>query len=134
MNDKTGTSSQRDVLLVAADLNERRLIYGELLEAGYDVLPVPGIVRALALLLPHSVEPRLVLLDVRDDKEASPQSVDYLASLVAGIPLIVVVGSIDRAIWEPLAGKVAALVHRPVTIGQIVDVVKRTLPVSGPNS
>ena len=39
------SSAHRDVLLIAADLNERRLLFGELLEAGYDVIPVPGLPR-----------------------------------------------------------------------------------------
>jgi AmiR/NasT family two-component response regulator len=118
---------RRDVLLIAANLNERRLLYGELLEAGYDVMPVPGAAIALGQLLQKSVEPRLVLLDVRDDQEVTTKSVEYLLTLISA-PLIVVVGAIDRELWTAIESSVAALLARPITIGQIVEAVKRTLP------
>jgi DNA-binding NtrC family response regulator len=121
-------SPSRDILLIAADLGERRLLNGELLEAGYDVLPVPGMALALGRLLKHAVEPRLVLLDVREDPEATPQSVRYLLTLIPGIPLILVVGSINRDLWEPIADQVAAMLVRPVTIGKIIEAVQRILP------
>ena len=117
----------RDVLLIAADLGERRLLYGELLEAGYDVLPVPGIAVALGRLLQHSVEPRLVLLDAHEGPEGTPQAVRYLLTLVPGMPLVLVIGSINRAQWEPIADQVALLV-RPITIGKIIEAVQRILP------
>ncbi len=118
----------RDVLLIAADLGERRLLYGELLEAGYDVLPLPGMAAALGALLQHSVMPRLVLIDVREDPEARPQSVEYLLTLIPGIPLVLVVGAIDRKFWQALGARVAALLPRPVTIGKIVETVQRLVP------
>ena len=118
----------RDVLLVAADLGERRLLYGELLEAGYDVLPLPGMAAALGALLQHSVVPRLVLIDVRDDSEATSQSVQYLLTLIPGIPLVLVVGAIDRELWQPLEPQVAALLSRPITIGKIVETVQKLVP------
>jgi DNA-binding NtrC family response regulator len=125
----TEATERCDVLLIAADLNERRLLFGELLEAGYDVKPVPGLALALGALLQKSVEPRLILIDVRDDAEATPQAAQHLLSLVPGVPAIVVVGVIDRSAWEAIQPRVAALLARPVTIGKIVEVVKQTLPV-----
>ena len=70
------------VLLVAAELSERRLLFGELLEAGYDVLPVAGFAPALGLLLQHAVIPRLILLDVQGDEHATPQSVEHLLAQI----------------------------------------------------
>jgi response regulator RpfG family c-di-GMP phosphodiesterase len=121
------TSFDRDLLLIAADLNERRLLYGELLEAGYDVLPASGFAVALGLLLEHSVVPRLILLDVQGDEHATPHSVEHLAAQIPDARLLVLVGAIDRALWEPLEGRVAALLHRPITIGRIVEKVKEFL-------
>lgn len=118
---------RRDVLLIAADLNERRLLYGELLEAGYDVKPVAGLAVALGALLQKSVEPRLILIDVYDDPEASPNTVEHLLMLVPAVPLILVVGSTDRSEWESLRTRVAALLARPITIGKIVETTKQTL-------
>jgi DNA-binding NtrC family response regulator len=119
---------RRDVLLVAANLNERRLLYGELLEAGYDVLPVSGVALALGKLLQKSIEPRLVLIDAREDPEALPASVEYLGTLIPDVPLIVVISSVDRAIWQPVRSRDTMLLPRPITIGQIVAAVKQALP------
>ncbi len=115
-----------DVLLIAADLNERRLLCGELLEAGYDVKPVAGLAVALGALLQKSVEPRLILIDVRDDPEAAASTVEHLLTLVPAVPLILVVDSIDRSAWEALRSRVAAWLARPITIGKILEIVKQT--------
>jgi CheY-like chemotaxis protein len=128
MNGRAGNPEQRHILLIAADMNERRLLYGQLLESGYDVLPLPGMVRALAALLPHSIQPRLILLDVQGDEAATPQSVEYLKSLAPDIPLIAIVGSIDRELWQPLETGVATLLHRPITVARIVAAVEQILP------
>jgi len=120
-------------MLIAADLNERRLLYGELLEAGYDVKPVPGLAVALGFLLQKSVEPRLIVLDVHDDADATPKSAEYLLTLSSGVPAIAIVGSVDRAAWEALQTRLAALLPRPIAIGKIIEIVKQILPVENPN-
>ena len=51
--------------------------------------------------------------------------------MAPGVPLIVVVGALDIASWEPLRPHVAALLRRPISVGEIVDVVCRTLPPQG---
>ena len=79
-------------------------------------------------LLRSSVEPRLILLDVQGDEQATPQSVEHLLTLISGVPLILVVGSIDRSLWESVQPRVAALLARPITIGKIIETVKQTLP------
>ena len=130
----TARPERRDVLLVAADLNERRLLFAELLEAGYDVMPVPGMALALGAVLQGSVVPRLILLDVRGDEHATPKSVEHLMTLISAVPVILVVGSIDRSLWEPVQPRVAAMLARPITIGKIVETVKQTLPLPNRNS
>ena len=121
------TSEKRDVLLVAAELSERRLLFGELLEAGYDVLPVAGFALALGLLLQRSVIPRLILVDVQGDEHATPQSVEHLLELIPRARLLLLVGSIDAALWKPLEGRIAAVLHRPITIGRVVEAVQQIL-------
>jgi hypothetical protein len=120
-----------DVLLIAAQLGERRLLLGELIESGLDVHPVPGYPAALGKLLQHAIEPRLTLFDVQGDEHATPQSVEHLAGLNPGL-LVLIVGSIDKELWEPLAGRVAELIHRPISIGQIVEYVKQRLTARRP--
>lgn len=108
------------------------MLFGELLEAGYDVQPSPGLAQALAVLLQDTVVPRLIVLDVQGDEHATPQSVERLLSLTPGIPLILIVGTIDKAHWAPLESRVAAVLHRPITIGKIVEAVKRVLGAGKP--
>jgi DNA-binding NtrC family response regulator len=121
------TPEKRDVLLIAAELGERRLLFGELLEAGYDVLPVAGFASALGLLLQHAVVPRLILLDVQGDEHATPESVEHLLGLIPRARLLLLVGAIDAALWKPLEGRVAAVLHRPITIGRAVEAVQQIL-------
>jgi len=118
----------RDILLIAADWKERRLLYGELLEAGYDVKPVPGLAVALGFLLQKSVEPRLIVLDIHDDSDATPKSVQHLFTLSPDVPAIVIVGLMDHPAWEALQTPKATLLTRPISIGKVVDVVKQFLP------
>ena|SRR5579872_6877239 len=126
MSDK---AAQRDVMLIAADLDERRLLFGELLEAGYDVTPIPEFERALGDVLQHLVEPRLILIDVGDDEKLTPHAVDYLLKAAPAVPVIVLVGTINRAEWETMTPRLAALLRRPITIGAIVETVKGVLPI-----
>jgi DNA-binding NtrC family response regulator len=109
-------------------LNERRLLFGELLEAGYDVSPSPGFAPALGVLLQNAIVPSLIVLDVQGDEHATPKSVEHLLTLKPRIPLILIVGTIDKALWDPLESRVVAVLHRPITIGGIVETVKKALP------
>jgi DNA-binding response OmpR family regulator len=129
MSDKL---SQRDVLLIAADRDERRLLFGELLEAGYDVVPIPEFERALGELLQHLIEPRLILIDVGDDEKLTPQAVDYLLKAAGIVPVILLVGTFNRARWESLGPRLDALLCRPIAIVAIVEAVKGVLPISEP--
>jgi DNA-binding NtrC family response regulator len=121
-----------DILLIAADDEERRLLFAELREAGYAVLPVPGLGYAMRMLSLRAVAPPLVLLDAHDDAFAKPVHVERLTALAGGAPVILIVGAMGMAWWEPLRPKVAALLCRPISIGEIVDVVRRILPADQP--
>jgi hypothetical protein len=114
----------RDLLLIAADLEERRLLLAELLEAGYQVLPLPGLAYAIRPLRLKLLTPPLMLVDIQGDQHATPRDVERLLAAAPGVPLILVVGAIDNAIWEPLRPRLAALMRRPISIGQIVDAVR----------
>jgi DNA-binding NtrC family response regulator len=118
------------VLLIAADWQSRALALAELQEAGYDVTALPGLRHALAALAAparRAAWPALIILDVRAGEDAAPGRVEDLVALAAGVPLILVVGAFDRAAWEPLRARVAALLVRPVTVGALVDTVRRVL-------
>jgi DNA-binding NtrC family response regulator len=117
-----------DVLLASADLEERRLLYAELREAGYEVMPVEGIRDAVRALLLGVVRPPLVVLDLHGGPQATHKGVDDLLALLRDVPLILIVGRIGSEIWEPLRPRVAALLRRPIHVGEIVDVVRRISP------
>ena len=42
---------------------------------------------------------------------------------------MLVVGAIQRQQWEPLRGHVTAILHRPISVGEVVDAVRQTLPL-----
>lgn len=117
------------MLLVAADLEERRLLYAQLLEAGYTVLPLAGLNDAVRLLRIARITPLLILFDTYGD-DALAASVEDLLRLSAGSRLIFVVGSTDSPRWDSLRPRVTALLHRPISIGNVMDVVNRMLPVA----
>jgi hypothetical protein len=133
MNDEPGHNlnhggngaAKHPLLLVAADLEERRLLYAQLLEAGCQVLPLPGLVYAVRAILMRLVTPSLILLDTHDDGRATPANVEKLLSLMPKTPLILIVGALDNSRWEPLRRRVTQLLRRPVSVGEVVAAVQR---------
>ena len=121
----------QEVLLAAADFEERRLFFAELLEGGYEVTPVPGVMYAVRSLLLKVVAPSLILVDVHGDPHAALKEVEHLLALAPGVPLVLVVGAMEIASWEPLRSRVAALLRRPISVGEVVEVVRRMLPREG---
>ena len=119
---------RRDLLLIVADLDARRLILAELQEAGYEVMAVPGLKYGLKAVLRGLVEPPAVVLDVHGDDFCTPERVRELLTLLPGVPMVLVVGAYERAAYEPLREQVAAFLVRPVTVGEIVHAVRRVLP------
>lgn len=120
-----------DVLLIAADWQSRVLTLAELQETGYDVAAAPGLRVALNALAHHRISPALVLLDAAGDEEAAPARVEDVMALAPGVPVVLVIGALDRAAWEPLRAEVAALFVRPVTVGALVEAVQRIAPPRG---
>ncbi len=119
---------RRDLLLIVADLDARRLILAELQEAGYEVMAVPGLKYGLKAVLRGLVEPPAVVLDVHGDDFCTPERVRELLTLLPGVPMVLVVGAYERAAYEPLREQVVAFLVRPVTVGEIVHAVRRVLP------
>lgn len=115
------------MLLVATDWQSRALTLAELQEAGYEVTALPGLRYALAALAHHRLAPALILLDVHADDEATPERVEELLALAPGVPLVLVVGAFGQEAWEPLRDRLAGLLHRPVTVGALVEAVTSAL-------
>jgi CheY-like chemotaxis protein len=119
--------SRRDLLLVAADLEERRLLFAQLREAGYSVMSVPGVRYAIRAVAMRLVAPRLILVDIHADEHATPEAIDSLRTLAVGIPLMLIVGAVSTEDWEQLRSGGVALLRRPITLGQVVEAVQRAL-------
>ena len=116
-----------DVLLVAADWQSRTLLLAELQEAGYSVIAAPALRHAYRALIGRKVHPRLILLDVTGDQDATPPYVEQLRELAPGSPLIVLVGAYDLAAWQPLEDRVAGFLRRPLKVGDVAELVQRHL-------
>ncbi len=121
-----------DLLLIAADLEERRLLFAELLEAGYTVLPLSSLIYAIRLMRAGTIATSLILLVAYGDDGTIAARVEDLLRLASGSRLILVVGSIESERWETWRNRVAALLYRPISVGEIVDVVHAVLPLSKP--
>ena len=119
--------ARRDVLLVAADWQSRTLALAELEEAGYDVAAEPGIRYGVRALVSGQAAPSLILVDTQGDADATPEQVAGLLDMAPGAPAILVTGAYGRAAWAPLRPRLAALLHRPLTVDQIVAAVQRAL-------
>ncbi len=124
MTEETG-----ELLLVAADWRSRALLLAELQEAGFPVRAAPGIQWAITWLLRGQVTaPALLVVDVHQDPLALPNQVTALQQLSGGAPLVLIVGVYQRRAFESLRASCAAFLVRPVTIGQVVAVVRRLWP------
>ena len=122
---------RHDLLLSAADWQSRTMLLAELREASYEVMAVPGLRYAMRALIQRLVEPPLIVLDVFGDEEATPKRMESLLNLAPGVPLILITGTYHSADWEPLRPRVQALLRRPLSIGEIVNLVQRTISLGG---
>jgi DNA-binding NtrC family response regulator len=120
-------STSCDVLLVAADWESRALLLAELQEAGYSVTAAPALRHAYRALMGQKVRPRLILLGTAGDEDAMPSFVEQLAELAPGIPTVLLIEAHHLQEWQPLEDRVAALLRRPVSVGEVVEVVRRLL-------
>ena len=116
-----------DVLLIAADWQSRTLVLAELREAGYSVIAAPALRYAYRALLARRVHPKVIVLDVSGDEEATPGYVEPLLELAPGSPMILLAGGPDLATWQPLRDHAVEVLRRPLTVGEAVEAVRRGL-------
>lgn len=125
MNETYDSEPARRLLLLAADWQTRTLTLAELQTRGYDVKALPGITWGIKALVQRRIEPALVVLDTKDDADVTPERVRDLIRMLPNVPIILIVTTFARSAYEPLRERVATLLVRPITIGDVVAAVVR---------
>jgi CheY-like chemotaxis protein len=120
--------ASKDILLIAPDLDERRLLLAELREAGYEVLPAPNADYAIRAILLKLTLPSLVLWDEHGGPSTTPADRQRLSSLTPNVPWMVIESAIAPGRQQPLGHPAATVLQRPIRIGQIVEAVRAVVP------
>ena len=113
------------VWLVGAERWPRALLRAELIERGYEA---SGFARLADLVsaLPAAREPPVVIVLDLSGQALAPAALAALAA--TGIPVLAVAGATEAAAPAVRGFPWAALLRRPVTLGQIADAVARAAP------
>lgn len=116
---------ERRVLLLVSDWQTRTLALAELQERGCDVMALPGLRWGVKAIVQQRVEPALIVVDTKDDSEATPDRVRRLRDMAPRASLVLIVSTYDRQQFEPLRNIVAAFLVRPLTVGELVEAIVR---------
>jgi hypothetical protein len=121
------TDHQPLVWIIDSEHWPRACLRAELIERGLDAVGYQDLEEPLALLLsPSSMKPQAIVLELRGQEEAAADSLVRLAG--SGIPVLALGGALefsDMSIGNP---PWAAILRRPVTLGEVADQVQRLLP------
>ena len=122
-----------ELLLIAHDWQSRTLLLAELQEAGYAVNAQDGLNRGLAAMASPHEPVTLIVIDLFDDPAVSPDTLKALMRLVPEVPLVLIAGTYQAASSVgPDSSRVVALLHRPVSVGDILEQVRRLQPPPSP--
>lgn len=127
MNESDDRQPARRLLLLAADWQTRALTLGELQTRGYDVMALPGLTWGIKAIVQRKVDPLVILLDTKGDADVTPERVRHIRDMAPDAPLVLIVSAYDRSNYAPLRDELAALLVRPVTVGEIVRTVEHRL-------
>jgi DNA-binding NtrC family response regulator len=119
--------ASKSILLIASDLDERRLLLAELREAGYEVLPTPDVGYAIRVILAKLVRPSLVLWDKHGQPSTTPEQEQHLSNLTPNVPWMVVESAIPPSGPEPPSRPATTVLRRPIRIGEVVEAVRRVV-------
>lgn len=112
------------ILLVSAQWRSRAFLLAELQEAGYDATALPWLSSAVRALMTGRVRPKLILLDVTSDPEASLDRVQQVLRIARGASVALLVGAYDVERFASLREEVAAWLSRPIRVGRILATVR----------
>ncbi len=111
------------VFVISKDWTLRVTVRAELREAGIEALGMESVDDA-ARTLAHGNTPSAIVLDAAAEEDAAPSAKAALNHLAKRVPVVVVASRVEPA--PPLKGA-AALLYRPVRVGDIVARVKELL-------
>lgn len=120
----------RRLLLLSADWQTRTLILVSLQELGYAVLALPSLHLGVKAILADRVDPPLVLIDTKDDDQATPDQVQALRNLLPDAVMILITEAWYRERYAPLAAQLQAFCVRPILMDELIATVQRLLPPS----
>jgi hypothetical protein len=103
----------------------RAYLRAELIERGFEAVGYTDLAKALAALsLPPRPRPKVIVLELRG-QGVEPKLLDVITR--TGIPLILLVGSVEAN--EPIVKQYnwAAVMKRPISIGAIADRVQEVI-------
>jgi CheY-like chemotaxis protein len=122
------------ILIISKDWKARTLLVAQLKEEGYQTFWVEDVHDAFKAVKAHEVKPDLILLDTFH-LSVDPASLDQLQAQRGGIPLLICCsGSNDPLLSHPPPVAFCHFLHRPVSIEEVIEKVKRLLYLDKPNS
>jgi hypothetical protein len=119
------TDHQPLVWIIDSEHWPRACLRAELIERGLDAVGYLDLEEPLALLLsPSSTKPQAIVLELRG-QDAAADSLVRLAGI--GIPVLALGGALEFSNISIGNLPWAAILRRPVTLGQVADQVQRLL-------
>ncbi len=124
---------ERLVILVMGKWQERALISAQLQEEGYEVQSFPSFETATAFLCQAPSLPDGVILDSKGIT-ASAEELKAFRLLLGDTPLVLCTAPYSRNREAEEALNPAEILIRPFTVKELVETVKKLIPLSGPIS
>jgi DNA-binding NtrC family response regulator len=113
------------IWVVSAEQWPRAYLRAELIERGYAAVGFAGAQDVLAALASRRPRPQLVVFDLRGQARVA-LALALLRQL--GIPVVGIAGAREAASGSARAFPWAALLRRPVSLGEVADTIGRALP------
>jgi CheY-like chemotaxis protein len=112
------------ILVVDDDPSVRSLLYDVLTETGYDIDTAAD--GAQGLLLFELIRQDLAVLDILMPRMTGWELADRIREIDARIPMVVLTG-FGATLEEEAARRGAVLMHKPVKLSELTDIVRRLL-------
>jgi DNA-binding NtrC family response regulator len=114
------------ILVISANWQTCALLAAQVGETcGCDVVSAPGVNEALALVKVAETQPALLVVDA--DQQMLPEDVERLMTALPDTPLALIASALRQTAFDPLCGRCAVYLVRPVSIGGIAQAVAQAL-------